>query len=142
MGAVTLAELLSRVPAATLATRDPVQIATSASIGRTVLVATTGGIGTVLNALGPTDGAALLDTLTAAATHSAALRWAMVLVNDGALDFGAPGTRAQLDALATAGIIPLAHAVALKALAERPDPVTEFDVRVALWADDGTWLGG
>ena len=46
-----------------LVNRDDGVIATALSIGRKKIVTTLGGIGTVLEALGPVDGAALLDQL-------------------------------------------------------------------------------
>lgn len=138
----TLAEILTRVSAPVLATQNPEQISIAASVGRICVVSRLGGIGTILDTLGPIDGSIVLDRLTALATTTSSVKWAMVLVNAGELDFGSAGLRAELDVLATNNVITVDQAARLKSVAERPDPITEFDVRVALWAADGTWLGG
>lgn len=131
------AEILSRSDcAAAVAARDTTAIAAVLSVGRTKVISKSGGIGMVLGALGPVNGAALLDTLETASTTNPPLKWAFVLINRGDLDFGSPATRAMIDQL-----IPGPAGVALKAVAEVPDAVTEFEVRQALWADDGTWMG-
>ena len=54
------------------------------------------------------------------------------------LDFGLPVTAALLDALLQAGVINGEQRSHLRAMVEVPDPVTEYEVRVALWNDDGT----
>jgi len=50
------------------------------------------------------------------------------------------GVSTLLTALAQVGVITTRVADAIKALAVRPDPVAELDVRRALFADDGTLL--
>ncbi len=97
------------------------------SAGRTRVATRLGGIGLVLETLGPTDGAALLDSLYAARDTVPALKWAWTLIDRGELDFGSAVTRAQLDAL-----LPPAAAAALKATAEVADPVDVFAVSAAL----------
>jgi hypothetical protein len=57
------------------------------------------------------------------------------------LDFGAPALRGMLDQFAALGILSAAEVEALKRIALVPDPVTEYEVRVALWHDDGTPRG-
>jgi hypothetical protein len=91
---------------------------------RVKVVSRLGGVGAVLRALGPTNGGAFLDAL--AASSDSSVKWAMVLVKDGSLDFGDPLVRAQIDMLA-----PGAAATALKALAEIPDPYTPAEVEAA-----------
>ena len=117
--------------------RDHDAIAAAVNVARVKVVSTLGGIGTVLETLGPIDGAALLDSLEAMAATNSAVKWAFVLINRGELDFGSSATRQMIDLL-----VPAAAGTALKAVAERPDPITEYDVRCALYAADGTWLGG
>ena len=48
-----------------LANRNDGEIAAALSIGRSKVITTLGGIGAVMEALGPIDGAALLDGLEA-----------------------------------------------------------------------------
>ncbi len=54
------------------------------------------------------------------------------------LDFGAPSTQVMLDSLVQAGVINSEQRAHLRAMVEMPDAVTEYEVRVALWHDDGT----
>lgn len=131
---VTLAQIQA-LPPEVLATRDEVAIAAALSAGRTKVVQRLGGIGTVLEVLGPTDGAALLDQLQATTTTVPALKWAWVLVDRGELDFGSASTRAMIDVL-----VPEPARTALKAVAEVPDPVDPFAVRRLIWADNGDCL--
>lgn len=102
-------------------------IATTVSAGRVKAIVKQGGIGTVLEVLGPQDGAALLDSLEAMAATNSAVKWAFVLVNRGELDFGSAATRAMIDQL-----IPGPAGVALKAVAEVPDPVGWEQCRAAI----------
>lgn len=61
------------------------------------------------------------------------------LASDG-LDFGSPALRGMLDQLTAATIITADEAAALKAIGQVPANVTEYDVRRAVLADDGTLL--
>lgn len=130
-------EILAKVAPDVLASRDPEAIAAAVSLGRTRVVSRLGGIGAVLEALGTADGSSLLDRLYAQKDSLPALRWAWVLIDRGDLDFGSQRTREMIDLL-----VPGDAGAALKALAEVPDPVSEYDVRCALWDAAGVWLGG
>ncbi len=55
------------------------------------------------------------------------------------LDFGSVALRGMLDQFSAAGILTAEEVAGLKSLALEPDPVSEMDVRRAVWADDGTW---
>ena len=122
-----LAEIQAKCSPELLASRDFDAIAAAVSAGRVKLTQKLGGIGTVLETLGPADGAALLDALEAQAASVPALKWAFILINRGELDFGSPATRAMIDTLelGPAG-------AALKAVAEVPDPVTAIRVATAM----------
>lgn len=110
-----------------LQNRDDGAIAAALSAGRTKIAARLGGIGAVLETLGPVDGAALLDSLESMATTVPAVRWAFVLINRGELDFGSPATRAMIDQL-----VPSPAKEALLSLAEVPDIITPHQVAQAL----------
>ena len=110
-----------------LQNRDDGAIATALSAGRTKIATRLGGIGVVLETLGPVDGAALLDSLESMATTVPAVRWAFVLINRGELDFGSPATRAMIDQL-----VPSPAKEALLSLAEVPDSITPQQVAQAL----------
>lgn len=64
-------------------------------------------------------------------------RQLVFLAADG-LDFGSPALRTTLDQFAASSILTDDEVVGLKAIATRPAPVPEFDVRRAIFADDGT----
>lgn len=126
-------EILSRPDCAeALAIRDCGALATILSVGRTKTVDKFIGYGTVLEALGAEGGAAFLDGLTALATTSSPVKWALKLLDRGELNIGAATTQTQLDALATAGVIPQAVADVLKGLAIVPDAISPQAVQTAL----------
>ena len=120
-----------------IASREHGAIAAAVSAGRVRISQRMGGIGTVLETLGPDAGAALLDDLEAQAASIPALKWAWVLINRGELDFGSPATRSMIDQL-----VPSPAKELLLAVAEVPNPITEFDVRCALYNPaTGDFLG-
>jgi hypothetical protein len=138
---MTPAELLSLIDARTamdaefaalVKDRNDVGVAVALSVGRVRAVETFGGYGYVMERLGPTGGASLLDALESMAASSPPIKWAFRLLERGALDFGSAATRAQLDALVGAGVLPAPAAAALKAGAEVADPVSVSDVSAAL----------
>jgi hypothetical protein len=98
-------------------------------MGLTRVVDVNGGIGTVMKAIGPEAGGQLLDQLEGLAATNSAVKWALVLVGRGDLNFGDPATRAMIDALTPAPV-----AAALKAVAEVPDVTTHLEVMTALGA--------
>lgn len=56
------------------------------------------------------------------------------------IDFSVPDNQLMLGAWVDSGEITQGQADELYALASRPDPVSELDVRRAIWADDGSYL--
>ncbi|WP_342617225.1 hypothetical protein [Rhodoferax sp. GW822-FHT02A01] len=131
-----LEEIKAKCPADVLASHDTQAIATAVSTGRVRVISVLGGIGTVMEALGPTAGAALLDSLTTLATTNSAVKWGMVLINRGDFDFGSVAGRGMIDALVT----DKTQASALKAVAEIADPITAQDVRLVCQDYDGNWV--
>jgi hypothetical protein len=87
---------------------------------RTRIVAARIGVGSVMSALGASAGAALLDTLEVIAASNSPVKWALRLLAADNLDIGNAETRAQIDALAAAGVMTVEQAATLKALAEQP----------------------
>lgn len=128
-----LAEIRAKCDQATLASKDYAAIAAAVSIGRTATRPTIGGIGLVLETLGPDAGATLLDALEVQAAEVSALKWAWVLLNRGDMDFGSPTTRSMIEML-----IASPAKDALLAVSEFPDPVTAHACEVAMKNDDGT----
>lgn len=132
---MTLLTEIQALPTALLATKDEVAIATALSVGRTKLQPRLGGIGLVLDTLGPTDGAALLDSMQALSATNSVVKWAMTLLARGELDFGSVG----FQSLATA-LLPPGAATLLLATARVSDQVDPMDVRRAIWTDNGASL--
>lgn len=131
-----LEEIKTKYSAELIASKDHQAIADAVNVGRVKVVSREGGIGTILNVLGPDEGAKLLDQLELVAGASSAVKWGMKLIISATFDFGLPASRAMIDQL-----VPEPARSLLKAIAEQPDPIGEFDVRCALYAEDGTFLG-
>lgn len=119
-----LEEIHLRCPPELVAAREHGAIAALVSEGRTQVVQVLGGIGTVLETLGPVDGAAVLDTLDSLKGSNSAVKWAWFLIERGELDFGSTATRGMIDSLAAGGAMTQVQADALKAVAVKPAPVS------------------
>lgn len=135
-----LDEIKAKCPPELLAGQDADAIAAAVNVGRTRIVPRLGGIGAVMETLGSVDGPLVLGALDSLKATLPAVRWGWVLLERGELDFGSTVTRQMIDGLVMGGVMTEAQGLAIKALAEQPDPVTEFDVRRAIWADDGSYL--
>lgn len=107
-----------------VATRNDTAIAEALSEGRTRIESYIGGIGTILNVLGPEQGAIVLDTLNAIKETNRAVFWGWILLEAGELDFGLASTRGMIDALVLAGAISPENGEAIKAVAEVPDTIS------------------
>ena len=134
-----LQEIIVKCSPEILATHDTQAITDAFNVGHTKVATKLGGIGLVLETLGPDNGAALLDGLQSMTTTVPALKWAWYLIERGELDFGSPATRGMIDMLVAQGAIAEPLGTALKATAEVPDPIDELTIRKTVLADDGTW---
>lgn len=139
-------EILSRVPADVRAKRDAQAVADLLNVGRVRVVSRNITERDILAeyADGPVSGDAVLRKIEAfaASAHPLAsvVRRASGWLAPGiGIDIGHPSTRALIDQLAQGGVISADEAAKLKALAVVPDPVSELDVRRAIWSDDGTY---
>jgi hypothetical protein len=105
-------------------------IAEKLSVGRTKLVSTPIGIGSVLQAVGMTGGNALLDVIF----NDPHFRYVKPMLENSVLDVSLPLVRSSIDELSQAGISGFGQpeADALKKLAEVPDVVTQQEVIEAL----------
>ena len=135
-----LDEIKTKCSPELLASQDADSIAAVVNVGRTRIVPRLGGIGAVMETLGSVDGPVVLDALDSLKATLPAVRWGWVLLERGELDFGSTVTQQLIDGLVMGGVMTDAQGLSIKALAEQPDPVTEFDVRRAIWADDGSYL--
>lgn len=122
-----LEEIQAKCTPELIASGEHGEIAALVSVGRTKVTPTLGGIGVVMEALGPVEGATLLDSLEAQAASVPALKWAFTLINRGELDFGSEATRAMIVSL-----IPEPARTALLKVAVVPAPVSVADVIEAL----------
>jgi hypothetical protein len=94
--------------------KSPGEIAALLNEPKTVLVERMIGIGTVMDALGPADGAALLASFEAQVVTDPVVKYGWFLLERERLDAGLASTRTILDAL-----LPVEAATALKCLAEQ-----------------------
>ena len=131
-------DAIAASPTLTALMPDASAIAAVMSVGRTRVVQKLGGVGVVMETLGPDVGSAVLDGLDALKSVSSPVKWAWVLINRGELDFGSPATRGMIQQLAAGGVIPTDAAAALLSVAEVPDPVQPHEVMAAIYNDDGS----
>lgn len=116
---------------------DTEQVAQLISVGKTKLVPTEIGSGTILAVVGETGGA-FIDTLVAISASNRNLFWTMDLIKQGRLRIDLQATRDSMGALAIA-VPSIAPAIdALLTLGYAPDPFGEFEVRQAIFNDDGS----
>lgn len=126
-----LEEIQVKCPPEMIAARDDYSITQRVNAGRIRTQSAIGGIGSILRALGPAAGAAFLDALENLARTQPPIKWAMRMIEAGALDFGDSDVRAQIDSMVP-DLLSADHAAALKALGEVADPVALDDVSRAL----------
>lgn len=94
---------------------------------------------------GPLAGDALLAALEAFAATADPMarivgRALRFLGTPEGLDIGSPATQGLIDALHAGGVLTQAQRDGLRAMATVADPVPEWDVRCAVYADDGALL--
>lgn len=94
--------------------KTPGEIAELLNAPQVVLIERLVGAGTVMDVLGTTAGAQLLDQMESLATTDSVVKWGMKLLENAQLDVGMASTRAMLDAL-----LPAEAASVLKGLAEQ-----------------------
>lgn len=135
---VTIDEIRA-LPVDVTGQQDTQVIADALSIGRVRLVERFVGIGTILAVMEP-NGGDFLDALEGMAATNSNVKWALKLIEAGGMDVGMIATRAQLAAFAQAVPEMEAGINALLALAEVPDPVSEFEVRCLCWSENGDWM--
>ena len=111
---MTHAEIRAAIAANGWQGKSPGEIAALLNAPQTVLVERMIGIGTVMDALGPADGAALLASFEAQVVTDPVVKYGWFLLERERLDVGLVPTRAMLDAL-----LPVEAASVLKGLAEQ-----------------------
>ena len=113
---------------------DTQAIADALSVGRTRWKHTDIGVGTVIEVLGLAAANPVLDALYASPDY----RHVKPLLEQGRLRLDAVAQAGMLQPLVTGGLLTQAQLDALVARAKEPAPVDEYDVRVAIYNDDGS----
>ena len=113
---------------------DTQAIAAALSAGRMRWKHTEIGVGTVIEVLGLAAANPVLDALYAAPDY----RHVKPLLDQGRLRLDAVAQAGMLQPLVTGGLLTQAQLDALVARAKEPAPVDEYDVRMAIYNDDGS----
>lgn len=155
-----LNEIKAKVPPDVLATRDDAAISAAVSAGRTrqdhITKFTSLGISERFPALGSLPGPLAaemvlqkLESFRDASLASAdpadqllggAIKRQMQHLEGNGIAIGSPAVAQMLAVIVGAGGLTQAEMDALVSVAAVPDPVSDLDVRRALWSDDGEWL--
>lgn len=115
---------------------DTTAIAAALSAGRTRYRATEIGKGTILQVLGLPAGNAVIDAILAAPDY----RHIKELLEQGRLRLDIAAQGGLLQPLVIAGVMTQAQHDALCEVAMDADHIPEFEVRCAIFADDGSLL--
>lgn len=131
-----LGEIKSKCSAELIASRDHQLIADAVNVGRVKPTTTEIGNGTVLEVLGLELGTSVLDIIGSIPTY----KYVVPLLEQGRLSIGSDVAQSAVQAFVP-GLLNQEQADSLKKLGWQPNPISEFDVRCALYAVDGTFLG-
>ena len=113
---------------------DTQAIADALSVGRTRWKHTEIGVGSIIEVLGISAANPVLDALYAAPDY----RHVKPLLDQGRLRLDVVAQAGMLQPLVTGELLTQAQLDALIARAKEPAPVAEYDVRVAIYNDDGS----
>ena len=113
---------------------DTQAIAAALSVGSTRWKHTEIGVGTIIEVLGLAAANPVLDALYAAPDY----RHVKPLLDQGRLRLDAVAQAGMLQPLVTGGLLTQVQLDALVARAKEPAPVDEYDVRMAIYNDDGS----
>lgn len=113
---------------------DTQAIADALSAGRTRWKHTDIGVGTIIEALGLAAANPVLDALYASPDY----RHVKPLLEQGRLRLDVVAQAGMLQPLVTGGLLTEAQLDALIARAKEPAPVDEYQVRVAIYNDNGS----
>lgn len=121
-------------PALQVLVPDTVAIAAALSVGRTRWKHTEIGAGTIIEVLGLAAANPVLDALYASPDY----RHVKPLLDQGRLRLDVVAQAGMLQPLVTGGLLTQAQLDALIARAKEAAPVAEYDVRMAIYNDDGS----
>lgn len=131
-----LEEIKAKCSPELLASRDHQAIADAVNVGRVKPQPTRIGEGKILEVLGLAAGNAFLDVVDGAPDF----RHVKKIVARGDFDMSTAVSQAGVQAMVPT-YLTQASADLMMALGAAPDPISEFDVRRTLYAEDGTFLG-
>ena len=103
-------------------------------MGRTRYVETQIGVGSIIEVLGLAAANPVLDALYASPDY----RHVKPLLDQGRLRLDVVAQAGMLQPLVTGGLLTQVQLDALVARAKEPAPVAEYDVRMAIYNDDGS----
>jgi hypothetical protein len=106
-------------------------LAEALSVGRTKVVSSPIGIGTILAAMAP-NGGDFLNALESMGATDSNVKWALEMIKQATFDVGHPVTRAQLEAFAVAVPSMADGIAALLNVAVQADPVSSQEVSKAM----------
>ena len=124
---------ISADPALQALVPDTQAIADALSVGRTRYVETQIGVGTIIEVLGLATANAVLDVIYSAPDY----RYVKPLLDQGRLRLDSAFVRGALQSMVPA-LLTQQQRDALVARAAVSDPVNEYNVRVAIYNDDGS----
>jgi len=124
---------ISADPALQTLVPDTASLAEALSAGRMRWTPTEVGVGTIIEALGLAAANAVLDVIYAEPSY----RHVKPLLEQGRLRLDSAFVRGALQGMVPA-LLTQQQCDALLARATAPDPVSEYDVRCAIYADDGS----
>ena len=113
---------------------DTQAIADALTVGRTRWKLTDIGVGTIIEVLGLAAANPVLDALYASPDY----RHVKPLLDQGRLRLDVVAQAGMLQPLVTGGLLTQAQLDALIARAKEPAPVDEYQVRVAIYNDNGS----
>ena len=125
---------ISADPALQALVPDTQAIADALSAGRTRWKPTDIGVGTIIEVLGLAAANPVLDALYASPDY----RHVKPLLERGRLRLDSVAQAGMLQPLVTSELLTQAQLDALVARAKEPAPVDEYDVRMAIYNDDGS----
>lgn len=143
-----LEEIKAKCSPELLATRDSQAIADKVNQGRTKIsddywLTDRGMVADITKITGNTDmSSSILTKLDGMALQDRSTKAIVDRLKTDAkgINFGDPALRAHFDMLGSAGLLEESEVMCLLMLAVQPDPVTEYQVRCAIWADNGDYL--
>lgn len=124
---ITKTDILAKVPQVIVDSKDESAIAAIFNVGRTKLIDRRIGVGTILETLGIAAGNTFLDVVF----NTPDFRYVKFLIERSELNIGSQLVQTTIDSLVP-GVLSRPNADALKALGVVEDPVSPYEISLAL----------